>query len=328
MSVYFCSMSENVYYEVIISKSVSAANLEELKESAFMFHCTGLEEFSLIEEEVDEILGERSYSGGNLPTEVLDEVNSIALERSEVGVKVYFSTLKDANEYKVYVFKKIGLELVVSEINSKDWNEEWRKHYSRIQITDDFAIVPEWEKESIKSDELYIYPGQGFGTGEHETTNLCLKSFVKFKDTLSSCDSVLDYGCGSGILGLAVLKFSQSANIVMYDIDDSALLNTQQNIELNEMKKESFKLLNAKEKNKIFDKYDVVFANILQNVLLSEADDILRNLKKGSLLIISGLLIGQESDVINKYQSLLPSLVHLETMSLNNWTCITFRQEQ
>ena len=91
------------------------------------------------------------------------------------------------------------MSIVLEEKESQDWNESWREHYSSIQITEEFSICPSWEEP--KSEKyIKIYPGLGFGTGEHETTELCLAaSWSLGVDSFESC---LDFGCGSGILGI------------------------------------------------------------------------------------------------------------------------------
>jgi len=153
------------------------------------------------------------------------------------------------------------------------------------------SIVPAWDKPEsgvIKNGDIFIYPGMGFGTGSHETTFLCLKSAQKHKSFFKPN------------------------------------MRCKQNIDLNELKESDFKLLLPKDRDVLAQKYEIVFANILQNVLTAEASYLANSIYSKGILILSGLLKGQEDEIISLYLSLNPKLKHVETLVKNDWVAVEF----
>lgn len=283
--------------------------------------CTGVEDFSIDEPLVDEILGEKSYSGGDIPEQEILNVEKVVQTDTSLK-KYYFQSQQECVAFQKFLEKN---EITISHIiekEVKDWNEEWKKNFSTIKVSDDLHIVPAWEKsEDAKAGELYIYPGMGFGTGSHETTYLCLKFLDNIKQKhINNC---IDFGCGSGILGLAVHLERKISDIVLFDIDPQALTNTEQNIELNAFGPDNFKAILPEEyKTYVGKKYDLVFANILLQTLISEASDIQSHLKDGSVLILSGLLKGQEQEVLDYYHKTCPNLELREIAGKGDWIAI------
>ena len=164
----------------------------------------GVEEFSIDEPRVDQILGDRSYSGADLPIEVINEVDTTVNLGSEL-IKFYFATPLQATKFQELLLQTYQLSSQVVEKEQQDWNVEWKKSYAPIIIDDELSIVPEWDKTSENENDksnVFIYPGMGFGTGNHETTFLCLKSAQKYKKKIDKEFKCLDFGCGSGILGI------------------------------------------------------------------------------------------------------------------------------
>lgn len=298
-----------------------------LEDLAFKYNSTGIEEFALEEQRVDEILGQRSYSGGDLPQSILDEVEHTLDLGCEKLYKIYFQTLEDSNNFKNHLSSLLNIDISFEKKSTQDWNEEWRKHYSPIQVSESLEIIPSWleDYKSICDKQLYIYPGMGFGTGGHETTFLCLKAYIDYKH-LISLQRCLDFGCGSGILGLATLLFNPKCHVDLYDIDDEALVNCQQNIDLNKLNESSIQLLGSLGKQKIQGKYEVVFANILQNVLLSEQKIIIDSVADNGILILSGLLDGQQAQVIKEYKEYDNRLEVLQVYQKNDWLSIALRK--
>lgn len=304
---------------------VSSA-LEELQAKALNdFSAVGIEEYSLSEEEVDEILGMRSYSGGDLPQEVLDEVDSVVLGRAN-HFRFYFNDENNAKAFEQDVSKNILCEVQFDLAKNEDWNAEWRKHYSPIQVSNELEIVPSW-MEDYKSEakrQLLIYPGMGFGTGSHETTFLCLKLFTQYCSS-TPLDTVLDFGSGSGILGLATLKFDENIKVDFYDIDVEANKNCFQNAEINKLEDKSFRLLLPEYRHYLLESYDVVFANILENILLLEKQALVNFTKVKGHLIVSGLLNHQAAGIVEQYTSLGLTLV--EAVSQGDWSAIIFKKD-
>jgi ribosomal protein L11 methyltransferase len=292
------------------------------------FGCDGVEEFSLEEARVDEILGERAYSGGDIPESLIDEVQAATLDQDSFTYKYFFYQNDfelNSSDFVVFIKENYPtLPLLTAQKNFEDWNAEWKKFYTPIIVSERLEIIPEWLIETradSKAEKIFIYPGMGFGTGTHETTYLCLSLFDKIADQLKSKTSCLDFGCGSGILGITALKIKKMPT-VFCDIDKSALDNCMQNLVLN------FEGENLEgSKLVIREKYvpaghDLVFANILENVLILEKDVILTSLNKNGFLIVSGLLNHQVDTIISQYSS----LESLAVVSKNDWSAILFQR--
>lgn len=281
---------------------------EELTSFVFdHFQCSGVQDYSIDEKRVDEILGERAYSGGDVPDEVVDEVTGQA--QSDEGSTLIFFFDQDSAEneaercHQSLQKKYSNLGITKEEKKVEDWDAQWRLHYKPIHVSSELSIIPEWEMSETKKDnEVYIYPGQGFGTGGHETTFLCLKLFLEIESVQLEEKNCLDFGCGSGILGIAAIKL-RKMYVDFCDIDKSALENTLQNIQLNlNQEQQNGHRLVIRERFKSQGPYQLVFANILKPVLISEKPVMIEQLAKGGHLIISGLLNEQVEEVIQKYQ--------------------------
>jgi ribosomal protein L11 methyltransferase len=287
--------------------------------------CLGIEEFSLDETQVDELLGDRSYSGGDLPLEVIDEVNNRVLANPS-NYRFFFSSQKNADDFSDFTKSSILCEVQVEEHKSEDWNAEWKKHYSPIRVNENLEIVPSWETEYVPAskEKILIYPGMGFGTGSHETTFLCLKMLTE--DVLGQeIKDILDFGSGSGILGLAAFKFYPDTRVDFFDIDPEANKNCYKNAEINHLTDKKFRLLLPEVKNTIQPNYDLVFANILESILMEEKNLILERLKIGSFLILSGLLKHQMSNIIQNYSS--PQVKLIRQLEKGDWGALLFRKE-
>lgn len=296
----------------------------ELEASAMdEFGSLGIEEFSLDEATVDEILGERSYSGGDLPDEVLDEVENKVLN-TPLNYRFFFDSAENAETFLQKVSKECLCESQLEEKASEDWNAEWKKHYRPIHVNEHFEIIPSWEKsyKSTTRKHLYIYPGMGFGTGSHETTFLCLRLFTEhlLQKNIETC---LDFGSGSGILGLSVFKFFPEAKVDFYDIDPEANKNCYQNAETNKLQDMAFRLLLPEVREALQPQYDVVFANILESILIMEKETLIQKTKSGGALILSGLLKHQAKNIITNYSGPLKLVQHLEK---GDWAALLFEK--
>ncbi len=297
------------------------------------FGCDGVLEMVLDEPEVDEILGERSFSGGNLPSELIDEVVR-KVEESVLKRVFYFSGI-DAEERVNKLLMLIkndhrNITAVVSIKEEQDWHENWRKDYKPIWISKDLEIVPSWLQDSYSSKAtraVYIYPGQGFGTGDHSTTFLCLSQFEKYyqKQDHFRC---LDFGCGSGILGIVALDKNRKATTDFYDIDPASLENTHENLKINfgNLSQYKYRILSPKDRRTLLPTYDLIFANILMDVLLHEKDFFIDSMAESGLLILSGILQEQEETILDSYLDERVELV--ETAKRKDWISIVLRKKE
>jgi len=317
------------YYILELSELEKVSNWPEIEHIALMeYNSTGVEDFSLEEVEVDQILGDRSYSGADIPLSVIEEVETTVAESANASKKFYFNTDEEANKFSRYIKLEFKLNSKVSKLEVKDWNEEWRKSYKPISILDELVIVPSWEKEKYESSipkKIYIYPGMGFGTGNHETTFLCLELLIKSK-AIKTGMTCIDFGCGSGILGLALRMYDPNCEIDLYDIEKEALDNCIQNIELNSISKTNIRLMLPEARPSFKESYDIVFANILKNVLELELSSISSMVNTGGSLILSGLLNGQQDDIIRIYTETNKELELIEVSIKGDWVAILFKQ--
>lgn len=279
-------------------------------------NCIGVEEYSFNEEEVDSFLGEKAFSAGDVTHEVLDEMEG-ASSKDRFKMIIYYEVSKD-EEIEIFLKSLKYVSVAIEDQNEKDWNEEWRKNYKEIIVNDNLKVIPSWEKKEDSKNNIYIYPGMGFGTGTHETTFLCLKLYEEINTPNNS--TVLDMGCGSGILGIAAIKKNNSS-VDFVDIDKDALENCLQNLELNEYQKYNKNQVLVIRERFTPEKYDLIFANILNFVLIKEKDILVNNLKKDGYLIVSGLLNNQTEEIINAYSS----LECIKVESKGDWSAILFR---
>ena len=186
------------------------------------------------------------------------------------------------------------LELKVENASEEDWTEDWKKFYNIIEVGD-ITVVPIWKKDEVSAPiVVYIDPGSAFGTGEHESTRLCLSLMGRVP--LEGL-SVVDTGCGSGILGIAALK-KGAKSCLFRDIDPSALNNLRENIALNDVAGEVEQASLLKD---IHQPYDLVLANITADIL-AKMDNAGEVVKKGGHLIMSGIIDKYEKPLVELFE--------------------------
>lgn len=217
-----------------------------------------------------------------------------------------------------------------SQTEDKDWINNWKEYFHQFYV-DDILIVPSWEevKEEDKDKMiLHIDPGTAFGTGMHETTQLVIRQLKKFvtKDT-----QMLDVGTGSGILGIVALKLG-AAHVVGTDLDPCAIPAVADNKEANDIKDETFDMLigNIIDDKEVqdtvgYEKYDIVTANILADVLVPLTPVIVNQMKKGAYYITSGILDVKEEAVVKAVKDAGLQLV--EVTHQGEWVSVTARKE-
>ena len=217
-----------------------------------------------------------------------------------------------------------------SQTEDKDWINNWKEYFHQFYV-DDILIVPSWEevKEEDKDKMiLHIDPGTAFGTGMHETTQLVIRQLKKFvtKDT-----QMLDIGTGSGILGIVALKLG-AAHVVGTDLDPCAIPAVADNKEANDIKDETFDMLigNIIDDKEVqdtvgYEKYDIVTANILADVLVPLTPVIVNQMKKGAYYITSGILDVKEEVVVKAVKDAGLQLV--EVTHQGEWVSVTARKE-
>lgn len=211
-----------------------------------------------------------------------------------------------------------------------DWQNNWKQFFSSFYI-DDILIKPTWEelKEEDKDKFLIeIDPGVSFGTGKHETTQLCIRQLRKY---MKDGEKILDVGCGSGILSIVALKLG-AGEVVGTDIDENCMTSTYENMEVNGLDKAqgTFYVGNLIDDEELQRKagtecYDIVVANILADVIIPLAPVIPARLKKDGIFITSGIIDFKEEEVKQAIQQ--AGFEILETNYQGEWVNITARKK-
>ncbi|MGQ9846034.1 MAG: 50S ribosomal protein L11 methyltransferase [Bacteroidales bacterium] len=264
---------------------------------------------------------------------VHDELEDILIARlSEIGFEGFWT---DELLLKAYVdeelFNKEKFESIVFQylpnnkysinlLADKNWNEQWERSYDPV-IIDNRCIIkaPFHQIEKKYSIEIVISPKMAFGTGHHPTTKLMLERLF---DLDLQSKSIIDAGCGSGVLAIAAEKLG-AESIIAYDIDSWSVENTRENIALNNCKKILIKKGSISELN--LPSVNIILANINRNVLLTEMKHYKNHLLQDGLLILSGFV---EQDV-----SILTDKAEAEGLNLKNaynqddWYCLVFKNE-
>ena len=232
---------------------------------------------------------------------------------------------------EVRSFMEIGEGTVtVSETEDIDWINNWKQYFHQFYI-DDLLVIPSWEKvkETDRDKKiLHIDPGTAFGTGMHETTQLCIRQIKKY---LTPETVLLDVGTGSGILAILALMYGAKYALGT-DLDPCAVEAVAQNKEANGIPGEAFDLLigNIITEKEIQDKvgyerYDIVTANILADVLVPLTPVITQHLKSGGVYITSGIIEGKEETVRQAVEA--AGLLVLEVTRQGEWVSVTAKKE-
>ena len=216
-----------------------------------------------------------------------------------------------------------------SQTEDKDWINNWKQYFHQFYI-DDILVIPSWE--NIKPEDtdkmvLHIDPGTAFGTGMHETTQLCIRQLRKF---ITPETELLDVGTGSGILAILSLMFG-AKHAVGTDLDICAVEAVAQNCEVNGIDPAQFDMMigNIITDKEVQDKvgyecYDIVVANILADVLVPLTPVIVHQLKKGGIYITSGIIDDKEQTVVEAVKA--AGLEVLEVTYQGEWVSVTARK--
>ncbi len=241
-----------------------------------------------------------------------------------VGDEVFVKTVLEGDETsfldslkRVLKTLNISVSIDVNEIDDVDWTKEWKKYFKPVH-TSSVTVVPSWiEYDKAEGEKiLLIEPGHAFGTGEHETTKMCLDMMgdVKGKD-------IVDVGCGSGILGIAA-KICGAKSAYLCDIDSMCVESSVRHAILNKVD------VTVEERDLLSDKDvygDLVFANLTADILLKLSDGICDHISDGGYLIISGIIDSREEEVLTRYLDLGLKLV--DKMSMKDWRAFKFQKQ-
>ncbi len=221
--------------------------------------------------------------------------------------------------------------LEVDETEDVDWINNWKEFFHQFYI-DDILVIPSWEE--MKPEDggrmvLHIDPGTAFGTGMHETTQLCIRQLRKY---IRSGTELLDVGTGSGILAILSLMFG-ARHAVGTDLDSCAVDAVAENREANGIRPEQFEMLignvitdKAVQDRVGYEKYDIVVANILADVLTELTPVIVNQLKPDGIYITSGIIDDKEQTVVDAVRA--AGLTVLEITRQGEWVSVTAKKEE
>ena len=219
--------------------------------------------------------------------------------------------------------------IMVSETEDIDWINNWKQYFHQFYI-DDLLVIPSWEEvkpEDTDKKILHIDPGTAFGTGMHETTQLCIRQLKKY---ITPQTKLLDVGTGSGILAIVSLMYGIS-HAVGTDLDPCALEAVQENMRENHIGPESFEMMigniitDKEVQDKVgYERYDIVVANILADVLVLLTPVIVPHLKAGGIYITSGIIDNKEQTVRDAVEA--AGLEVAEVTYQGEWVSVTARK--
>lgn len=210
-----------------------------------------------------------------------------------------------------------SLAVTTEEIDGDLWKDEWKKRFRPLHIGR-AVVVPEWIKYEPNEGEFVVLIGSdmAFGTGEHETTAMCVEYLVKY---VAAGDVVLDVGCGSGILGITAAKLG-AKKVVMTDIDECAVTAAKRNSELNGVKNAEVLLKNLLDDESV--KGDIIACNIMAEALIAFAPFIGKNLTDGGKIILSGILTDRLERVKEAY--IAEGFGFVEQNIRGEWSAVVF----
>lgn len=240
-----------------------------------------------------------------------NKINAVKLADNEKNEKVFGS-----------------LEMFISIVNEEDWAENWKKYFKPIPVGENILICPVWEKipEEYKSRVVFkVDPGMTFGTGLHETTRLCVAALERY---IKSGDTVLDLGCGSGILSIIALILGAKEAFAA-DIDENCVHIAANNAETNNISPGKYTvyagnlLTDIKLRDNINSrKYDIILMNIVPDIIIPLLPFVKTLLSNNGRAILSGIITKYLPDIENTVMSDSVGLKIIETTSENDWQCV------
>ena len=291
-------------------------NLEETKVKLInMFDEIGIKQIEVIDYFSE---NELDYNANfSIKNDVWSIIGYIVDNRfANTKLNIIFNNLKGfQNENTEFMY-----EIYTAKCSDEDWQDEWKKYFHTVNITDNIVIKPSWDEYEPESNEIVIEidPGLAFGTGTHETTSLCvefLEKYVKGKEKL------LDIGCGSGILMLIGKKLGVK-KVIGIDIDEKVRDVVLENFSKNGIN-DDFEVIIGNLVDDVNGKYDLVVSNILVDVLEKLLEDIEKILEKGATVIFSGILNEKEEAFVKKAENY--NLEQIDRKEKNNWVSLVFK---
>ena len=254
---------------------------------------------------------------------------SFYLEEDEDKESLLEAVKNELEDMRAYVEVGEGT-IEESQTEDVDWVNNWKKYFHQFYV-DDILIIPSWEEVKPEDEGkmiVHIDPGTAFGTGMHETTQLVIRQLKKF---VKPGMEILDVGTGSGILGIVALKLG-AGHVVGTDLDPCAVPAVSENKEANQIEEKSFDMMigNIIDDKEVqeqvgYEKYDIVTANLLADVLVPLTPVIVAQMKKGEYYITSGILDVKEDVVVQAVKD--AGLTLVEVTHQGEWVSVTARKD-
>ncbi|MDY5435262.1 50S ribosomal protein L11 methyltransferase [Peptostreptococcus porci] len=247
-----------------------------------------------------------------------------------VYIKTYISeendvvTFIESIKIRISELRNFGIDIGAGEIftdnvNEEDWANNWKKYYKPTKIGDRIVIKPEWEEYCPSEGDLVIHmdPGMAFGTGNHETTSMCIENLEKY---VSEKSTVFDIGCGSGILGIVASKLG-AKKVVGIDIDEMAVKVANENIQKNNVQDIMTAIAgNMTDKIEEGAKADIVVANIIADIIMKMSGDVRKLLKDDGIFISSGIILAKVDEVLENLKD--NGFEVVDVIKKGEWSCV------
>ena len=231
-----------------------------------------------------------------------------ALFSDEIAISLATKALENESQ--------VSTQIILEQIDEHGWQEKFQQQFNAMQYSSNLWVYPSWQDNpNPQGISIQLDPGLAFGTGQHPTTHLCMQWLAEA--TLPN-KTVIDYGCGSGILALAACKLG-ALHVYAVDIDPQAIIASKDNCERNAVDNGSVSIGDTAMLKDL--SADIIIANILAGPLLDLRDTFLRHLSSAGTLVLSGILTTQTPDIIKHY---LPQFECSGQTTLEDWACITF----
>lgn len=248
-------------------------------------------------------------------------------DRSKAFVHVYLPPHENPTEAVAFLTERYTAEGIKNEIDvsvcrNQDWENNWKDYFRSLPVGEKLMIHPIWDDDFEPGDRvvLDIEPGLAFGSGGHDTTKLCLETLEKY---VNGSTTILDVGCGSGILGVAGLLLG-APKAVGVDIDPLAVKKAWENAELNGFDSSRYCAYEGNLTDKVSGKFNVVVANIVADVIIMFCKDVGAFMEDDAVFITSGIIDVREQDVISAFEKYGFEIV--ERHENNGWLCFVTRK--
>ncbi len=247
-------------------------------------------------------------------------------DRTKSVVHIYISPEDNPAEAIAFLKERLGAEHIPFEIDTADsdraeWENNWKQYFKPIKVGDRLLIRPVWEEISDAEGRvvLDLEPGVAFGSGTHETTQLCLSVLEKY---ITPGCTMLDVGCGSGILSVAGLLLG-AGHAVGVDIDPLAVKTARENLARNGFGEDRCDLIHGNLTDKVSGTFDVIAANIVADAIIALSGGVKRFMRPDTVYIVSGIIDKREQDVLDALAGF--GFAVLERYERNGWLCFVLK---